>query len=685
MRTVRVGSILLVLLLSSAESVRSQLLGRPFLMSTTYLQGTGSDGVAAVTVDDAGNVYVAGTTNSADFMRTVGTLPARGSSDVFVIKFDPAGAVLLSAVFGGSSSDAARGIAVDAAGRITIVGDTFSSDFPVANPIHAAFHHGFCNEFGAICPDAFVTTLDPSGSSLLFSTYLGTTRGDGATGVAADDAGNIYVAGVTESAPFEGVTPLRGFSGTRDAFVAKFAPAPAGTLTYFTFLGGSSSDGAGGIAADGAGNVFLTGFTNSQNFPTLNPIQATQENFSDSAFVTKLDTSGAIAYSTYLGGHSTDSGSAIAVDTAGAAYVVGVTTSTNFPTVNAHQGFLRGGSDVFVARLHPSGSRLEYSTYLGGNDQERIFLDLGGSLDVAVDDDGNAFVTGATQSVDFPAVDPLQSFGGGMCTVFLFRTEPCPDAFLSKLNAAGRLIFSTPFGDSGDERGRGIAVAGGVAHVVGTALRASPDVFVSKFSVAPPACQLPAPKPLSPMGGIFDPRPTFSWEPVDGAATYAVIVLNLADHLLSGRPSVQFSELTQETSLRPFSTLPTGDYAWGVVALNGQCGVGEWSSGTAFTLPGICPAPLPVQISPAAGAVVHNPTRLEWSAEGPSVSTLFVVIILGGNGRLVGQYATAHPSFTVPQTLAAGDYAWFVASGNSTCGFNVSGPAFFKSSGMVVP
>lgn len=672
---------------------------RPFLVSATYWGGLQSEEFAAVAVDAAGNVYVAGATASADFPKTVSTLPALGGTDVFVSKFDAAGTLVFSTVFGGSSSERVKGIAVDADGSIIVVGDTFSSDLPVVNPIQPAFHQAFCGEFGGLCSDGFAAKLDPTGHSLTFSTYLGTTSADTASDVAVDATGNMYVVGSTAST-FGGVAPLRVFSGGRDAFVAKIPPS-GGAFAYFTYLGGTFDDSGNGIATDIAGSAYVTGVTSSQNFPTLNPIQAAPENFSDSAFVTKLDPAGIIAYSTYLSGHASDAGVDIAVDTYGHAHVVGMTSSTNFPTVNAWQPFLRGLSDVFVAKLTASGSGLSYSTYLGGNDREQAILDLWPALDIALDASGSAFLSGHTHSSDFPAVDFLQPFGGGLCTTLPFmEARPCPDAFVSKLDAEGRLRFSTLIGGAHDDRGRGVAVApDGMVYVVGTTssldfpvrapvkpeLSGRSDAFIAKISTALPACRLPSPVQLSPSGGVLDQRPTFLWEAVAGAEAYIVMAFNLAQIVLTGTAPGQLLGVTRTTSLTPEAPMTAGDYGWQVVPWNGACGVGQSSRGMAFTLPGTCPAPAARQISPVGGAVVNNPIRLEWAVDGPSIAALSVVVILRADGRFVAQYATVNNTFTVPMTLSVGDYVWFVRTWNSTCGGTSSRPAFFRSSGGTGP
>jgi hypothetical protein len=626
--------LIVALLLGTPSALSSQTVpDRPFLVSSTYWGGSSTEDASAVVVDAAGNVYVAGTTRSTNFPRTVFTLPALGNGDVFVSKFNAAGTLIFSTVFGGSSSERLSRFAVDAGGNIIIAGETFSSDLPVMNAIQPTFHMAVCGEFGGICSDGFVAKLNPNGGSLVFSTYLGTDRIDVAHDVAVDGAGNVYVAGETEM-PFAGVVPIRPFSGNREGFVAKIPPA-GGAFAYFTYLGGTSLDVANAIAADPAGNVHVTGATESTNFPILNPIQAVQENFSNSAFVTKLNPSGIIAYSTYLGGNDQDFGIDIAVDAAGRAHVVGHTRSTNFPTANARQPFLRGFSDAFVAKLSASGSSLEYSTYLGGAEREQRLgiLDFGFSQGVALDAAGNAYVTGVTQSSDFPAVSALRPFGGGVCIDFpLFETMPCPDAYVTKLAPSGQFAFSTPFGGTREDRGRGIAVSPeGLVHVVGTAmspdfpvlnalqasLSGGSDAFIARISTAPPACQLPAPVQLSPGGGILDPQPTFSWEAVAGAEAYVVLAVNVAQFLLTGTPPIQTLGITAGTSLTPSAPMAPGDYLWLATAWNSSCGFGATGQGLAFTQPGTCPTPPATLLTPSGGAVVPNPVVLSWQTPVP--------------------------------------------------------------------
>jgi hypothetical protein len=503
---------------------------------------------------------------------------------------------------------------------------------------------------------------------------------------------------MTESATFDGAaSPIRPYAGSGDAFIAKIPPA-GGSFAYFTYLGSSSEDTGNGIAVDAAGNAYVTGVAGSSSFPVLNPIQAAPENFSTSAFVTKLDGTGAIAYSTFLGGHASDAGFDVAVTAAGEAIVVGITASTNFPTANAQQLFLRGLNDVFVAKLAAAGNSLVYSTYLGGNNREQVIIDFAQAADVAVDSLGNAYVTGTTQSADFPAVQRLQAFGGSVCTLFPFQSGPCPDAFLAKFDSQGQLTFSTPIGGSNNDRGRAVAVSSdGMAYVGGIAqspdfpvhqalqpaLAGGTDAFVIKIATAPLACQLPPPTPLSPSGGIFDPLPVFSWQAVPGADAYAVVIKSVAEGILTGTPTHVLLGTTTGTSLPSPVPLPPGDFEWLVIPWNASCGAGIPSRMT-FTLPGACPVGQAVNFTPSGGVTVPNPTRFEWTFAGTAPS-LSVLVLLRPNGSLVALYPTATNTVTVPTTLSTGDYLYFVLTWNSTCGVTASALQHFRSTGGVVP
>lgn len=495
----------------------------PVLCYSTYFGGGDGDYAYAVALDKAGNVYLAGKTYSTNFPGYFGWPIDLGysasSSDGFVAKFNAAGSVLIySTYLGGSSDDEIRGIAVDALGNALVAGDTTSLDFPTVNALQAAYHYG--------TSDAFVAKLGPTGAILTYSTYLGGSGIDQANGIAVDAAGNAYVTGFSASSDFPTVNafqPSRGGFYGRDAFVAKINPT--GTFAYCTYLGGSGFDQGIAIAVDANGEACVTGSTDSYwDFPVApggTPLRAFG-GVTD-AFVAKFNAAGsALIYSTYLGGNSTDMGTGIAVDTAGNAYVTGITMSTNFPAISAVQSSLKGNSDAFVAKINAAGSALVYSTYLGGSSNENATVLVSGLGAIAVDTNGNAYVTGTTASSDFPGVNPVQaSSGGGR------------DAFVAQLNAAGStLTFSTYLGGSADETGWGIAVDGtGGIYVAGetlstnfptvNALLAKPcggsDAFLSKIVPAlpaPPALSSTRWTPLGPAPALGVTR--YSFQPTSG-------------------------------------------------------------------------------------------------------------------------------------------------------------------------
>jgi uncharacterized repeat protein (TIGR01451 family) len=308
-----------------------------------------------------------------------------------------------------------------------------------------------------------VTKLNASGSALVYSTYLGGSYYDYGQGIAVDASGNAYVTGGTGSTDFPTANPLQAaYGGNGDAFVAKLNAAGS-ALVYSTYLGGSGGEDGLGIAVDASGNAYVTGVTESTNFPTANPFQALYERGGD-AFVAKLNAAGsALIYSTYLGGIDPDEGFGIGVDASGNAYVTGYTGSTNFPTANPLQAH-GGNGDAFVAKLNPAGSALVYSTYLGGSNDDYGY-------GIAVDASGNAYVTGRTQSTNFPTANPVQAaYGGGQF-----------DAFVAKLNAAGSaLVYSTYLGGGDLDEGLGIAVdPSGNAYVTG-------DTWSTNFPTANP-------------------------------------------------------------------------------------------------------------------------------------------------------------------------------------------------------
>jgi hypothetical protein len=319
---------------------------------------------------------------------------------------------------GGKADDVGTAIAVDAAGNAYVAGYTLSADFPLKNPYDRSLGNGD--------EDVFVTKLNPAGSALVYSTYLGGRNSyDSANGIAVDTAGNAYITGRTGGSDFP-VTSGAYQSGAAGggAFVAKLNASGTG-LAYSTYLLGVTGTR---IAVDAAGGAYLTGSATSAFTTTPGTFQRVSANPSGTnAFAAKLNPNGTgMAYATFLGGSGTDAGKGIAVDSDGHAYVAGSTTSDNFPTANALQATRQGGQDGFVTKLNPTGTALVFSTYLGGS------LDDSANA-IAVDAKGSAYAAGETYSANFPVQNAFQPAKAG----YLLTNSSLGNAFVAKLLPTG--------------------------------------------------------------------------------------------------------------------------------------------------------------------------------------------------------------------------------------------------------
>ena len=341
--------------------------------------------------------------------------------------------LVYSTYLGGSTADTSNGILVDANGNALLVGDSSSSNFlRNASPGNS---------------DVFVGMLSPDGLILTYS-FFGGSKNDTATGLAVDGSGNICLSGSTESADFPRINSVgTSLHGSSDAFVVKLNPT-ADAFVYSSLVGGSGEEVGVSMAADADGSAYITGRTTSEDFPTAGAIQPAYGGGSSDAFVTKLSLDGmSLLYSSFLGGSGTENliaKTGISIDALGNACVVGDTDSVNFPTKDAIRPTKTGhplNVDGFVAKINPSGSDFVYSTYLGGDDSDF-------ALAVATDQDGNAYVTGGTNST---------SFTGSASTRPVTGTR---DAFVAKLNATGTGISYLTFvgGGDGEDRANAIAV-----------------------------------------------------------------------------------------------------------------------------------------------------------------------------------------------------------------------------------
>ncbi len=476
---------------------RSPLVIDPVILYSTFVGRGGNDTGGKLAVDASGNVYMTGITNADQFPVTPGAVaPQTGSAlkgDLIITKLNAAGSDLVySTHIGGVNFDWSGAIAVDAMGSAYVAGTTSSDDFPVTSD---AFQKRYASaRLTATAQvksgDCFVLKLNSLGNSLLYSSYLGGSSFDGCTAIAVDAEGSAYVAGFTGSANFptsENAFQRAHFGGTdshpivreSDGFVTKINPSGT-AIVYSSFIGGTRDDLATAIAVDSSGSAYVAGSSSSAfGFPVT--AGAPQPKFAGTggngdlmlgdAFLLKVNPSGsALLYSTFLGGKRDDIAFGIAVDSKGTAYMTGSTLSQDFPvTAIARQANYRGeggvewlaSGDAFVAKMNPSGTAFEYVTYLGGSKDDR-------GIGIAVDPEGNAWITGNTVSLDWPvSSDAVQRVYAGERPE-LFKMG---DGFVAKLSANGQtLLYSSYLGGFGNDWGVGIALdrAGSVYVTGGT-------------------------------------------------------------------------------------------------------------------------------------------------------------------------------------------------------------------------
>ena len=346
----------------------------------------------------------------------------------------------MSTYFGGAYSDYGKGITIDSNNNIYITGRTSSNDFPVKNAFNTTYGGNI---------DAFVAKFNSNGN-LNFSTYFGGNLMDEGNSIAVDKFGNCYITGDTASSDF----PIKNafnatYGGNIDSFVAKFNPN--GGLIFSTFIGGNSADIGTDIAVDNEGNSYITGFTASPNFPVKMAYNETYGGKTD-CFLTKLNATGAIVTSTYVGGSGEDEGLSLALDSGNIIYVAGFTTietglpsptphpkKNNFPIKNAYNDTYGGNGDIFISKFDQTG-KLLYSTYFGGSEFDE-------ARSIAIDKSDNIYITGITNSRNFPIKNAYNGTYGGN-----------GDVFVTKFDSNQKIIFSTFIGGSDFDQGNGIAL-----------------------------------------------------------------------------------------------------------------------------------------------------------------------------------------------------------------------------------
>jgi hypothetical protein len=488
--------------LATYDATRTLTIDPIVLSYSSYLGGSEYDQGTAIAVDSSGNTYITGVTNSNDFPTMgqisggcVGNCPGTGAnSSVFVTKINAkASALVYSSYIGGTGEfQSGQGIAVDSSGNAYVTGYTNAPDFPVVGQIPGACL-GTCGTgkgpYGTNGA-AFVTKINAAGSALVYCSLIGGSEDSWGYGIAVDSSDNAYITGPTDATDFPRVHQISGAcngtcgSGGGHGFFVTEVNAAGNALVYCSLIGGSGGGGNGdsglAIAVDSSGNAYLTGYTTSGsspsggNFPTVGQIPGaclgscgTPGNFD--VFVTKVNATGsALGYSSLIGGSNAEQGNGIAVDSSGNAYLTGSTASGyspsggNFPTASQIPVACLGGCgtlgnyDAFVTKINATGSALVYSSLFGGSSG-----DSGAAIAV---DHGAAFVTGSTNSSNFPRAGQIAGACNPTC-----GTGANSDAFVVEIDIKGTdFSYSSYLGGSENENGTGVAVdLYGNAYVTG--------------------------------------------------------------------------------------------------------------------------------------------------------------------------------------------------------------------------
>jgi hypothetical protein len=438
------------------------------LFYATYIGGQANDQGAAIAVDSLGQAYVTGSTSSSNFPLVLSNRSGiGGTTTAFALKLNAAGNTLLySGYLGGTIYDQGTAIAVDANSNAYVAGTTQSSNFPTLNPTQPSLGGG---------TDAFVTKLTSAGA-ITFSTFLGGSGNEQAGGIAVDSLGDIFVAGGTASPNFPVVSAFQSaLSGSQDAFVTKISYA--GTIAFSTYLGGSggSPQFASAIALDSAGNPYIAGVTTSANFPVTSGVFQTVLNGLQNAFVTKISSTGTLAYSTYLGGSVYDWALGIVVNAAGDAYVAGYTSSPDFPQASPVQASFGGQYDAFVSELNFGGNALIFSTFYGGSGADSAAA-------IALDPNTNIFIGGQTASSNLPLVAPIQTALAASTAGWILRlgvttpppTTPSVTSVSPTSGSANSAAFTAQYADSG-----GASTLTSAALLVNTGASTASGCYVS--------------------------------------------------------------------------------------------------------------------------------------------------------------------------------------------------------------
>ncbi len=676
------------------------------LVYSTYLGGSGSDIGRAIAVDGTGNAFVTGETDSPTQAGSgniafplVGAFDASYNlgGDAFITKLNAAGnALVYSTYLGGRGVERGYGIAVDGSGNAYVTGHTnsgLSSSVPDVGDFPAvAAYQPLTASPGNF--DAFVTKLNAAGNALVYSTYLGGIASefslDGGA-IAVDSAGSAYVGGTTSSANFPGAgtstiqATIGG--GVSDGFVAKFNPAGS-ALVYGTYLGGMTYDAVNGLALDAAQNAYVVGYTDSSNFPTAVPLQASRNGPGNDAFVAKLNAAGsALTYSTYLGGTGGDVAYDVAVDGVGNAFVSGWTTSPNFPTVAPLQAANAGSGDAFISQVNGAGSALVFSTYWGGSSGvERGY-------GIALDSFGNAYVAGETNSSNFPAsTGAFQTSLAAFTDAFVAKVAPTPTVLrpptnLTATSIVGNTVTITWTAPANSITPTGYVLEGGIvpgevlasvatgstaptftfvaptgafyirAHSLSPGLRsvASNEIRIFVNVPAPPSA------PANLLGLVNGTTLGLAWTNTAGGGTPNSLILDITGSITLSQHGLPVSEVLSYPSVN------AGTYTMSLRASN-SAGHSGSSNSVTLTFPGACsgaPAPPTNFVATTSGNVLSLSWGLPASGSAPSGYTLIVT------GSFVGSLPISGRS--IAGAVPAGTYTLSIAATNA-CGTGLPSP-----------
>ncbi len=335
---------------------------------STYIGGSDDEDATKVTFDNEGNTILIGQTGSGDFPVTTGVVQEAyggGSWDAFVVKFNPSGDILFATLLGGNAYEHVTWVTVDDSNNIIVAGTTSSTNFPTTESAYKETYQG-----GG---DGFISKLSPDGETLLFSTYFGGTGEDWIYGMEFDGSGNLMFTGWTTSTGLatSGVVQ-ETHGGNLDIFLAKLS-SNGQNLHMFSYLGGTGFDRGWTLASDEAHNYVITGVTTSSDFPTTIDALQSEKSGADDAYLAVVSSDGThLNYSSYLGGSADDYGLGIKVDSSQNIILAGVTESANFNVTNAYQGATGGYDDIFITKITPNRS-YAFSTYLGGSSYDRAW------------------------------------------------------------------------------------------------------------------------------------------------------------------------------------------------------------------------------------------------------------------------------------------------------------------------